>query len=85
MIVQMFWNCLKKIHKADSYSCKCVPSKMSPIGITQINKFCDCGLADIARSSPVIHRTRSIPVLNIDDSLGSSEDEVSGNSKKSSV
>lgn len=80
MIVQMFWNCFKKIHKRDSYSCKCVPSKFSRLGIIQINESCDCGLAYIVKSSPVITAVRSVPdldnVVKLSNSFNS-DDEVS--------
>ena len=80
MIVQMFLKCFKKIHKRDSYSCKCVPSKCSRLGIIQIDKSCDCGLAYIVKSSPVITAVRSAPdldnVVKLSNSLNS-DDEVS--------
>lgn len=57
-----------------------MPSKFSRLGIIQINESCDCGLAYIVKSSPVITTVRSAPdldnVVKLSNSFNS-DDEVS--------
>lgn len=60
--------------RKENYSCKCVPSKLGQLGIVRINSQCDCGLAYIARASPVIKK--SISRHGILNDTGNGEDEV---------